>query len=125
MFKASGKVYVLGDNIGGRNCRVLDISVLKEAIKAEKVPVVSHFVDGGDKVLGHAELKATDDGIYADLTLYSEDDELDPELRLGFVANEVKLERDDIGEVVKNMTIRGLTLNHAGLGGYLENLTKK
>ena len=32
MLKANGKIYELGDRLGGRDCRVSDISVLKGAI---------------------------------------------------------------------------------------------
>lgn len=121
-FKANGKVYVLGDNIGISNCHVSDISVLKKAIKAEKVPVVSDFGSDTDKVIGHAELSVKDNAVCADLTLYSEEADLDPDLRLGFFANDVKFEKDDIGEVVKSMSIRSISLNHTGLGGHIENL---
>lgn len=123
MFKANGKVYGLGDHICGRDCRVSDISVLKKAIKSESVPVVSYF--GGedwDKVIGHAELSVKDSAVCADLTLYSEEADLDPDLRFGFFATGVKFEKDDIGEVVKSMSIRYVSLSHKGLGGHIENL---
>lgn len=122
-FKANGKVYKLGDDIGLSGCRICDISVLKKAIKAERVPVVSDF--GGedwDKVIGHAELSVKDSAVCADLTLYSEEADLDPDLRLGFFATDVKFGKDSIGEVVKSMSIRYVGLSHAGLGGHLENL---
>ena len=125
MFKANGKVYGLGDRIGGRDCRISDISVLKEAIKSERVPVVSDF--GGedwDKVIGHAELSVKGNAVCADLTLYSEEADLDPDLKLGFFATSVRFGKDDIGEVVKSMSIRSISLSNAGLGGPLENVKK-
>lgn len=125
-FKANGKVYVLGDNIGSSNCHVSDISVLKEAIKAERVPVVSDFErEDWGKVIGHAELSVKDSAVCADLTLYSEEADFDPDLRLGFFANDVKFGKDDMGEVVESMSIRSISLSHAGLGGHIENLKKK
>ena len=126
MLKANGKIYELGDNIGLTNCRVSDISVLKKAIKAKTVPVVSDFGgDDGSKVIGHAELSVVDNAINADLTLYSEEADLDPDLRLGFFATGVKTEKDEIEELVKSMVIRSVSLNHIGLGGRIENLKKK
>ena len=125
MLKANGKIYELGDRLGGRDCRVSDISVLKKAIKAEKYPVVSDFGSDTDKVIGHAELSVKDNAVCADLTLYSEEADLDPDLRLGFFATGVKFEKDGIGEVVKSMSIRSISLNHTGLGGRIENLKKK
>jgi hypothetical protein len=125
MLKANGKIYELGDNIGGMNCRVSDISVLKGAIKGKTVPVVCDFVGDTDKVIGHADLSVVDNAVCADLTLYSEEADLDPDLRLGFFANDVKFGKDDIGEVVKGMSIRSISLSHTGLGGRIENLRKK
>ena len=125
MLKANGKIYELGDDIGLTNCRISDISVLKEAIKAKTVPLVSDFGNDTDKVIGHADLSVADNAIHADLTLYSEEDKLDPDLRLGFFATGVKTEKDEIGELVKSMVIRSVSLNHMSLGGHLENLRKK
>ena len=125
MLKANGKIYELGDRLGGRDCRVSDISVLKEAIKGERVPVVSDFGSDMDRVIGHAELSVKDNAVCADLTLYSEEADLDPDLRLGFFATGVKFEKDGIGEVVKSMSIRSVGLSHTALGGRIENLKKK
>lgn len=124
--KYTGKVYALGEAIGGVDGRaVYDIEVLKNAIKSNKVPLVSSFENINDpmNVIGHCELEVRDDAIYATAEFTGpyaeafEHEEVLDGVRLGFYATGCDISKD---KVVKSMTIRSVALCKTCLGGKLE-----
>lgn len=124
--KYTGKVYALGEPIGGVDGRaVYDVEVLKNAIKSSKVPLVSSFEGFNDpeNVIGHCELEVRDDAIYATAEFIGpnsevfEHEEVLDGVRLGFYATGCDISKD---KVVKSMTIRSVALCKTCLGGRLE-----
>ena len=74
MLKAKARLYTLGEAIGKTRYAVYDKEVLKNAIKSDKVPLLTSFEDffDADKVIGHAELSLDGDSLYATLTFNGE-----------------------------------------------------
>lgn len=129
--KYTGKVYALGETIGGVDGRaVYDIEVLKNAIKANKVPLASSFdgLNDPENVIGHCELEVRDDAIYATAEFIGpkgevfENSEILDGVRLGFYATGCDISKD---KVIKSMTIRSVALNKTCLGGKLEKEEEK
>lgn len=127
MLKAKAKVYTLGESIGTTRCTVFDPEVLKNAIKSDKVPLLSSFenFNDPDKVIGHAELSFDGDSLYATLTfneanadIYSEAFTAGYEPRTGFHA----VRADSKDGVVSSMEIRSIALNETCLGGKLDDI---
>lgn len=127
MLKAKARVYTLGEVIGMTRCMVSDPEVLKNAIKSDKVPLLSSFenFNDPDKVIGHAELSFDDDSLYATLTfneaysdIYSEAFTAGYEPKTGFHA----VRADSKDGVVSSMEIRSIALNETCLGGKLDNI---
>lgn len=128
MLKAKAKVYTLGEEIGTTRYMISDPEVLKNAIKSDKVPLVSTFDapwDDPTKVIGHAELEVRDDGLYANLTfngacsdIYAEAFNAGYEPRTGFHA----VRADSKDGVVSSMEIRSVALNETCLGGKLDDI---
>lgn len=127
MLKAKARVYTLGEEIGTTRCMISDPEVLKNAIKSDKVPLLSSFenFNDPDKVIGHAELSFDGDSLYATLTfneatsdIYSEAFTAGYEPKLGFHA--VKADSKD--GVVSSMEIRSIALNETCLGGKLDDI---
>lgn len=124
--KYTGKVYALGDAIGGfGGTAVHDVEVLKNAIKSNKVPLLSSFENINDpiNIIGHCELEVRDDAIYATAEFIGpyaeafEHTEILDDVRLGFYANGCDISKD---KVVKSMTIRSVALTRTCLGGKLK-----
>lgn len=128
MLKAKARVYTLGEAIGTTRYTVSDPEVLKNAIKSDKVPLLSSF-DGfndPDKVIGHAELSFDGDSLYATLTfndatsdIYSEAFTAGYEPKTGFHAVGVAKSKDG---VVSSMEILSIALNETCLGGKLDDI---
>lgn len=127
MLKAKARVYTLGEAIGMTRYTVSDPEVLKDAIKSDKVPLISSFenFNDPDKVIGHAELSFDGDSLYATITfneaysdIYSEAFTAGYEPRTGFHA--VKADSKD--GVVSSMEIRSIALNETCLGGKLDDI---
>lgn len=127
MLKAKARVYTLGEAIGTTRCTVSDPEVLKNAIKSDKVPLLSSFESSNDpdKVIGHAELSFDGDSLYATLTfneanadIYSEAFTAGYEPKTGFHA--VRAHSKD--GVVSSMEIRSIALNETCLGGKLDDI---
>lgn len=128
MLKAKARVYTLGEEVGKTRYKVCDAEVLKNAIKSNKVPLLSSFenFNDTDKVIGHAELSFDGDSLYATLTfneanadIYSEAFTAGYEPRTGFYATCVGSGKDG---VVTSMEIRSITLNETCLGGKLDDI---
>ena len=128
MLKAKGRVYTLGEAIGMTRYTVYDAEVLKNAIKSDKVPLLSSFEGYGDpdKVIGHAELSLDGDNLCATLTfneanadIYSEAFTAGYEPKLGFHA--VKCDKSKDG-AIKSMEIRSIALDETCLGGKLDDI---
>lgn len=129
MLKAKARVYTLGKEIGTTRCTVVDPQVLKDAIKSDKVPLLSSFENFNDpgKVIGHAELSFDGDSLYATLTfneasadIYNEAFTAGYEPKTGFHAVAVKADSKD--GVVSSMEIRSIALNETCLGGKLDDI---
>lgn len=127
MLKAKARVYTLGEAIGTTRYMISDPEVLKNAIKSDKVPLLSSFenFNNPDKVIGHAELSFDGDSLYATLTfneantdIYNEAFTAGYEPRTGFHA--VKADSKD--GVVSSMEIRSIALNETCLGGKLDDI---
>jgi hypothetical protein len=127
MLKAKARVYTLGEAIGTTRCTVSDPEVLKNAIKSDKVPLLSSFenFNDPDKIIGHAELSFDGDSLYATLTfneanadIYSEAFTAGYEPKLGFHA----VRADSKDGVVSSMEIRSVALNETCLGGKLDDI---
>ena len=128
MLKAKARVYTLGEAIGKTRYKVYDAEVLKNAIKSDKVPLLSSF-DGfndPDKVIGHAELSCDGDSLYATIIfneantdIYNEAFTAGYEPRTGFHA--VKCDKSKDG-AIKSMEIRSIVLNETCLGGKLDDI---
>jgi len=127
MLKAKARVYTLGEAIGTTRCTVSDPEVLKNAIKSDKVPLLSSFenFNDPDKVIGHAELSFDGDSLYATLTfndanadIYSEAFTAGYEPKTGFHA----VRADSKDGVVSSMEIRSIALNETCLGGKLDDI---
>lgn len=127
MLKAKAKVYTLGEEIGTTRCTVSDPEVLKNAIKSDKVPLLSSFENffDHDKVIGHAELSFDGDSLYATITfneaysdIYSEAFTAGYEPKTGFHA----VRADSKDGVVSSMEIRSIALNETCLGGKLDDI---
>lgn len=128
MLKAKTRVYTLGEAIGMPRYTVVDPQVLKDAIKSDKVPLLSSFEDFNDpdKVIGYAELSLDGDNLCATLTfneaagdIYSEAFNAGYEPRTGFHA--VKCDKSKDG-VISSMEIRSIALNETCLGGKLDDV---
>lgn len=128
MLKAKARVYTLGEAVGKTRYKVCDAEVLKNAIKSDKVPLLSSFenFNDPDKVIGHAELSFDGDSLYATLTfndanadIYSEAFTAGYEPRTGFYA--VKCDKSKDGEI-SSMEIRSIALNETCLGGKLDDI---
>lgn len=128
MLKAKARVYTLGEAIGMTRYTVSDPEVLKDAIKSDKVPLISSFenFNDPDKVIGHAELSFDGDSLYATITfneaysdIYSEAFTAGYEPKLGFYAARVAKAKDG---VVSSMEIRSIALNETCLGGKLDDI---
>lgn len=128
MLKAKARVYTLGEAIGMTRCTVTDPEVLKNAIKSDKVPLLSSFenFNDPDKVIGHAELSFDGDSLYATLTfnaasadIYNEAFTAGYEPKLGFHA--VKCDNSKDG-TVRSMEIRSVALSETCLGGKLDDI---
>ena len=128
MLKAKARVYTLGEEIGKTRYKVSDPEVLKDAIKSDKVPLLSSFenFNDPDKVIGHAELSVDGDSLYATLTfndatadVYNEAFTAGYEPRTGFHA--VKCDKSKDG-VISSMEIRSIALNETCLGGKLDDI---
>lgn len=128
MLKAKARVYTLGEAIGMTRYAVYDAEVLKNAIKSDKVPLLSSF-EGSfdlDKVIGHAELSLDGNSLCATLTfneantdIYSEAFTAGYEPKLGFHA--VKCDNSKDG-TVRSMEIRSVALSETCLGGKLDDI---
>lgn len=127
MLKAKARVYTLGEAIGKTRYKVFDPEVLKNAIKSDKVPLLSSFenFNDPDKVIGHAELSFDGDSLYATLTfndanadIYSEAFTAGYEPKTGFHA----VRADSKDGVVSSMEIRSIALNETCLGGKLDDI---
>lgn len=128
MLKAKARVYTLGEAIGMTRYAVYDAEVLKNAIKSDKVPLLSSF-EGSfdlDKVIGHAELSLDGDSLCATLTfneaasdIYSEAFNAGYEPKTGFHAVGVSKSK---GGKVKSMEIRSIALSETCLGGKLDDI---
>lgn len=127
MLKAKARVYTLGEEIGMTRCTVSDPEVLKNAIKSDKVPLLSSFenFNDPDKVIGHAELSFDGDSLYATITfneaysdIYSEAFTAGYEPKTGFHA----VRADSKDGVVSSMEIRSIALNETCLGGKLDDI---
>lgn len=128
MLKAKARVYTLGEEVGKTRYKVCDAEVLKNAIKSDKVPLLSSFegFNDPDKVIGHAELSVDGDSLYATLTfnetsadIYNEAFTAGYEPRTGFYAVGVGSGKDG---VVTSMSIRSVALNETCLGGKLDDI---
>lgn len=128
MLKAKARVYTLGEAIGMTRYTVTDPEVLKNAIKSDKVPLLSSFegYNDPDKVIGHAELSLDGDSLRATLTfneanadIYSEAFTAGYEPKLGFHA--VKCDKSKDG-TVRSMEIRSVALSETCLGGKLDDI---
>lgn len=128
MLKAKARVYTLGEAVGTTRCTVSDPEVLKNAIKSDKIPLLSSFgnFNDPDKVIGHAELSLDGGSLYATLTfneaysdIYSEAFTAGYEPRTGFHAVGVGSGKDG---VVTSMSIRSVALNETCLGGKLDDI---
>lgn len=128
MLKAKARVYTLGEEIGKTRYKVCDAEVLKNAIKSDKVPLLSSFenFNDPDKVIGHAELSFDGDNLYATLTfndatadIYSEAFTAGYEPKTGFHAVSVGSGKDG---VVTSMSIRSVALSETCLGGKLDDI---
>ena len=128
MLKAKARVYTLGEEVGMTRYTVSDPEVLKNAIKSDKVPLLSSFdsFNDPDKVIGHAELSLDGDSLYATLTfneatadIYNEAFTAGYEPRTGFYATCVGSGKDG---VVTSMEIRSIALNETCLGGKLDDI---
>lgn len=128
--KYTGKVYALGEAIGyPHGPTVTDVEVLKNAIKSNKVPLLSSFESINDpmNVIGHCELEVRDDAIYATAEFTGpyaeafEHEEVLDGVRLGFYATDCDISKG----VVKSMTIRSVALCKTCLGGKLEKEGEK
>ena len=128
MLKAKARVYTLGEAVGMTRYTVVDPQVLKDAIKSDKVPLLSSFegFNDPDKVIGHAELSLDGDSLYATLTfndatadIYNEAFTAGYEPRTGFYATCVGSGKDG---VVTSMEIRSIALNETCLGGKLDDI---
>ena len=128
MLKAKARVYTLGEAIGMTRYTVSDPEVLKDAIKSDKVPLLSSFenFNDPDKVIGHAELSLDGDSLCATLTfneasadIYSEAFTAGYKPRTGFHA--VKCDKSKDG-TVRSMDIRSIALNETCLGGKLDDI---
>lgn len=128
MLKAKARVYTLGETIGMTRYTVSDAEVLKNAIKSDKVPLLSSFenFNDPDKVIGHAELSFDGDSLYATLTfnetnadVYNEAFTAGYEPKTGFHA--VKCNNSTDG-TVKSMEIRSIALNETCFGGKLDDI---
>lgn len=128
MLKAKARVYTLGEEVGKTRYTVVDPQVLKDAIKSDKVPLLSSFdrFNDPDKVIGYAELSFDGDSLYATLTfndatadIYSEAFTAGYEPRTGFYATCVRSGKDG---VVTSMEIRSIALNGTCLGGKLDDI---
>lgn len=127
MLKAKARVYTLGEAIGMTRYTIVDPQVLKDAIKSNKVPLISSFenFNDPDKVIGHAELSFDGDSLYATLTfnetnadIYSEAFTAGYEPKTGFHA----VRADSKDGVVSSMEIRSIALNETCLGGKLDDI---
>lgn len=127
MLKAKARVYTLGEAIGMTRYTITDPEVLKNAIKSDKVPLLSSFecFNDPDKVIGHAELSFDGNDLYATLTfneanadVYSEAFNAGYEPKTGFHA----VMADSKDRVVSSMEIRSITLNETCLGGKLDDI---
>lgn len=127
MLKAKARVYTLGEAIGKTRYKVCDAEVLKNAIKSDKVPLVSTFenFNDPDKVIGHAELSFDGDSLYATLTfneanadIYNEAFAAGYEPKTGFHA----VRADSKDGLVSSMEIRSIVLNETALGGKLDDI---
>jgi hypothetical protein len=128
MLKAKARVYTLGEAVGMTRYTVVDPQVLKDAIKSDKVPLLSSFenFNDSDKVIGHAELSVDGNSLYATLTfndanadIYSEAFTAGYEPKTGFYAAGVGSSKDG---VVSSMEIRSIVLNETCLGGKLDDI---
>lgn len=128
MLKAKGRVYTLGEAVGMTRYKVYDAEVLKNAIKSDKVPLLSSFdgLNDLDKVIGNAELSLDGDSLYATLTfneanadIYNEAFTAGYEPKLGFHAVGVAKSKD--GKVT-SMEIRSIALSETCLGGKLDDI---
>lgn len=131
MLKAKARVYTLGEAVGKTKYKVCDAEVLKNAIKSDKVPLLSSFenFNDPDKVIGHAELSLDGDSLYATLTfndaiadIYSEAFTAGYEPRTGFYAACVGSGKDG---VVTSMSIRSVALSETCLGGKLDDILEE
>lgn len=127
MLKAKARVYTLGEEIGKTRYKVCDAEVLKNAIKSDKVPLLSSFegFNDPDKVIGHAELSFDGDSLYTTLTfneaysdIYSEAFTAGYEPRTGFHA----VRADSKDGLVSSMEICSIALNETCLGGKLDDI---
>lgn len=127
MLKAKARVYTLGEAIGMTRYTVVDPQVLKDAIKSDKVPLLSSFenFNDPDKVIGHAELSLDGDNLCATLTfndaiadIYNEAFTAGYEPKTGFHA----VRADSKDGVVTSMEIRSIALNETCLGGKLDDI---
>ena len=128
MLKAKARVYTLGEAIGTTRYTVCDAEVLKNAIKSDKVPLLSSFenLNDPDKVIGHAELSVDGGDLNAVLTfneantdIYREAFTAGYEPKSGFYAVKCDTLKD---ETVKSMEIRSIALNETCLGGKLDDI---
>ena len=128
MLKAKARVYTLGEEIGKTRYTVVDPEVLKNAIKSDKVPLLSSFenFNDPDKVIGHAELSFDGDSLYATLIfneanadIYREAFTAGYEPRTGFHAVQCDKSKDG---AIKSMEIRSIALNETCLGGKLDDI---
>ena len=124
--KYTGKVYALGEAIGGFGVTAVhDVEVLKNAIKSNKMPLVSSFDGLNDPghIIGLCELEVRDNAIYATVEFIGpkgeafEHEEILDGMRLGFYATGCDISQD---KVVKSMTIRSVAITRTCLGGRLE-----
>lgn len=127
MLKAKARVYTLGEAIGKTRYKVSDPEVLKNAIKSDKIPLLSSFenFNDPDKVIGHAEISFDGDSLYATLTfneanadIYNEAFTAGYEPKTGFHA----VRADSKDGVVSSMEIRSIALNETCLGGKLDDI---
>lgn len=128
MLKAKARVYTLGEEIGKTRYKVSDPEVLKNAIKSDKVPLLSSFenFNDPDKVIGHAELSLDGNSLYATLTfndstadIYNEAFTAGYEPKTGFHAVQCDKSKDG---VISSMEIRSIALNETCLGGKLDDI---
>ena len=128
MLKAKARVYTLGEAVGKTRYKGCDAEVLKNAIKSDKVPLLSSFenFNDPDKVIGHAELSFDGDSLYATLTfneanadIYNEAFTAGYEPRTGFYAACAGSGKEG---VVTSMEIRSIALSETCLGGKLDDI---